>query len=206
MKVRKVHMIVFGAVLGVSLCLISLARTNAQGPGKTASPTRVAVCDLIKVFTDYQRSKDLMVEMNERKQTIGAENEKRVKKLEELKTEMDGYKVGSKKHTEVLDKMRRAAIEREVWLKIEQNSVLADHRRLTEEMLEQIKDTIAAVARKKNIDLVLQLAPKVMNASNVQELVAQIDRRKVLYHKPGPDMDITAAVLQRINESYRIKK
>ncbi len=204
MKVRKVHVIVFGAVLGASLCLISLARTNAQVAGKTTSPTRVAVCDLIKVFSDYQRSKDLMAEMNERRQTIEAENRKRIKKLEELKTEMDGYKIGSKKHTEVLDKMRRAAIEREVWLKIEQNSVLADHRRLTEEMLEQIKDTIATVARERNIDLVLQLEPKEMDPQNLQELVAQIDRRKVLYNRQ--DIDITKAVSQRITESYRIKK
>ena len=59
MKVRKVHVIVFGAVLGASLCLISLARTNAQVAGKTTSPTRVAVCNLVTVFADYQRSKEI---------------------------------------------------------------------------------------------------------------------------------------------------
>ncbi len=204
MKVRKVHVIVFGAVLGASLCLISLARTNAQVAGKTTSPTRVAVCDLGKVFSDYQRTKDLNAKMKERGQALEAENRKRIKKLEELKTEMDGYKVGSKKHDDVLGKFQRGVIEREVWLKIEQNSVLADHRRLTEEMFEQIKDTIAAVARERNIDLVLQLEPKEMDPQNLQELVAQIDRRKVLYYRS--DIEITKTVLQRINESYRVKK
>lgn len=204
MKVRKVHVIVFGAVLGASLCLISLASTNAQGPGKTTAPTRVAVCDLVRVFADYERSKDLGVEMNKRNQTIEAENTKRVKKMEELKTEMDGYKIGSKKHTDVMDKMLRTEIERQVWQRMQQASILADRRRLMEEMFEQIKDTIAAVAKERNIDLVLQLAPKEMDARNVQELVAQIDRRKVLYNTT--DINITNAVLQRVNESYRIKK
>ena len=95
-------------------------------------------------------------------------------------------------------------IEREVWLKVEQASVLGDHRRLTEEMFKQIKSTIATVAKERNIDLVLQLESGEINARNVEELVAQIDRRKVLFNTP--EVDITAVVLQRINESYLIKK
>ena len=206
MKIKKVHVVLFGATLAASLCLISLTRTNAQVAGRTDRPTRVAVCNLVKVFTDYHRAMDLTTKLNERKGSIQAENKKRLKKLEDLQMTMEGYKVGSKEYTKVLDDFKRQMIEREVWLKMEQASVLADHRRLTEEMFKQISDTIATVAKERNIDLVIQLESRELNARNVEELVAQIDRRKVLYNKDTPDIDITGAVLQLINESYQIKK
>ncbi len=204
MKIKKVHVVLFGATLAASLCLISLTRTNAQGAGRSAGPTKVAVCDLIRVFADYQRAQDLTTKLNERKGSIEAENRKRVTKLEGLKMTMEGYKPGSKEHTKVLDDFKRQMIGLKVWLEIERDSVLADHRRLTEEMFKQIRDAIATVAKERNIDLVIQLAPKELNARNYEELVAQIDRRKVLYNTQ--DIDITKTVLQLINESYQIKK
>ena len=204
MNIKKAHVVLFGVTLVVALSLISLSRTNAQVASRSAGPSKVAVCDLVQVFGDYQRAKDLTTTLNERKGSLEAENKRRVKKLEDLKMTMEGFIVGSKQHTKVLDDFKRQMVEREVWLKVEQASVLGDHRRLTEEMFKQIKSTIATVAKERNIDLVLQLESGEMNARNVEELVAQIDRRKVLFNTP--EVDITAAVLQRINESYRIKK
>lgn len=205
MRIGKVHIVVLVLVLVAGVSLVSFTRSQAQSPLGGAAPTKVAVCKVVQIFAEYQRGKDLTKDLNAQGQAIQAENEKRTKKGDELKTQLEGYKVGSPKHEETLEAARRHEISRRVWLQMKQQEMLRKHKRLTEEMFKDIRATVAEVAKEKGYDLVMQSQlSELQDSQNVQQLVAQIDRQKVLYNTPA--IDITATVLQRVNESYRVKK
>jgi Skp family chaperone for outer membrane proteins len=201
MKVKKSHLIGLNVILALILGAAALRHTEAQVAPTATGPTKVAVCDIVKVLSEYKRAKDLADELNERTDKFKSEGKKRGEALEQLKMEMGGYTVGSKQHDKAMEKLRRGIIDMEIWSRMEKESLLRDHLRLTKEMFKQIKVTISEVAKEQNIDLVVQLEGGEIGGRDVTELIAQIDRRKVLYVN-RKKIDITAAVLQKINEAY----
>lgn len=206
MRFGKVQATVLVLTAAMGFCLLSFARLHAQGTlAPVAAPSRVAVCNIVEVLVEYQRAKDLTKELNDQGEAIEAENKQRLKKAEELQTQLDGLKAGSPKYDETLEAVQRHEVSRQVWLRMKQEEMLRKHRRLTEEMFKDIRAAVEEVAKERGFDIVLQSQPvELQEAKNVQEVVAQIDRQKVLYNSPASD--ITAAVLQRINEGYRLKK
>lgn len=205
MRFGKVHVVVVVLVLMAGLVLFSFTRSQAQGTLAGAAASRVAVCNIANVLGDYQRAKDLSNELKEQRDVIEAENKKRIKKAEELQTQLEGYKNGSPKYDETLQAAQRHEIDRRVWLQMKQQEMLRTHRRLLEEMYNDIHKAVADVAREKGFDIVIQSQPTELQAAKeIEHLVTQIDRQKVLYNTPG--VDITEAVLLRVNEGYQVKK
>ncbi len=204
MKIGNIPIAVLLLVLVGGVGLVSLARSEAQTAAGTA-PVKVAVCNLVQVFGEYQRAKDLTKDLDDQRMALEAENKKRTERSAELRTELEGYKVGSPKHDETLQKAQRHEIDRRVWIQMQQEAMLRKHRRLTEEMYKDIRAAVAAVAKDREIEVVVQLeSGDLAGAQNIQELVSQMDRQKVLY--AAPQADITALVLQRLNEGYRLQK
>ncbi|MCD4825894.1 MAG: OmpH family outer membrane protein [Phycisphaerae bacterium] len=205
MKVTKFHWIGLAVVLAGVFGVLSLGQLRAQNAGGTAvGPTKVAVCDIVKVFREYQRAKDLTKELKKRTQAFATENTKRKTALDVLRNEMEGFKAGSPEYEKIMRKLRGGIVEREVWGTMEKESLMRDHLRLTKEMYKEIKNTIAAVSKQSGVDLTLQLDPDLGNIPSAEAFIAQISRNKVLYNTK--QVDLTEAVLQKLNEAYRIKK
>ncbi|MBN1553214.1 MAG: OmpH family outer membrane protein [Phycisphaerae bacterium] len=205
MRFGKVHVVVLVLVLALGLTLVSFTRTEAQNAAGASAATRTAVCNIVEIFGEYQKAKDMTADLNKQREMIEAENNQRLKKAEVLQTQLEGYKADSPKYDETLEEIQRQQINRQVWLRMKQEEILRKHRRLTEEMFREFRIVIAEVAKEKGFDLVLQSQPvELQNAQNVQQVIAQIDRQKVLYEAPG--VDITAVVLQRLNEGYKLQK
>lgn len=205
MRFGKVHVVVLVMVLALGLASLSFTRSQAQVTAGGVAPTKVAVCNIASVLGDYQRAKDLTNDLKEQRDAIEAENKTRIKKAEELQTQLEGYKIDSPKYDETLQAAQRHEINRRVWLQMKQQEMLRKHRRLLEEMYKDIHTSVADVAKEKGFDIVVQSQPSELQAAqDVEQLIVQIDRQKVLYN--APDVDITAAVLQRVNEAYQINK
>jgi Skp family chaperone for outer membrane proteins len=202
MTIRRSHLLLLCLAGLTGAGLLSLTRSEAQVAGSTGGT--VAVCNIVEVFKEYQRAQDETEKLNQERNAFAAEAEKRKKRLESLQNEAEGFKPGSQAHEDALQRMQKEMIEFRVWEQFQQNLILRKHRRLTEEMYEQIKDAIAQVAKEQGYAVVVQLESGQLQARNVEELIAQIDRRKVLYH--ADSVDITATVLQKVNETYRISK
>ncbi|MBN1941898.1 MAG: OmpH family outer membrane protein [Phycisphaerae bacterium] len=205
MRLGKVHVAVVLLMLAVGLLLASFTRSEAQiAAAGGAKATRVAVCNIEEVFNEYQRGKDGTKELNEEGEQIEAENKRRVKKAEELQTQLEGFKPDSQKYDETLQAAQQNEISRQVWLQMKQQEILRRHRRLTEEMFREIRAMVADVAKEKGFDVVLQgQSGDLRDVQNAQQVIAQIERQKVLYNTP--EVDITAVVLQRLNEGYQLR-
>jgi len=199
MRASRIYTLVVVVLVGGA---IVATNSLAQPARRPASP--VAVCDIVDVFNNYQRAKDETAKLNERRQQIRAEMQKREKALDALKTECDSYKKGSKKYQEMSDQIVWQALQNETWLRYQDRLALSNHHDLTKEMYQEIKAVIAAVAKQRGVLAVLQREPETLETKNTAELLRQIYGRKVLYS--AEELDITETVLRSLNQEYKAKK
>jgi Skp family chaperone for outer membrane proteins len=125
----------------------------------------------------------------------------RERPLEAVNLELEGLKEGSKAYERQFNKQALLAIERKTWLEMQQMLMLREHHRLTRDMYEQIRATIATVAKAKGYQIVLFRDQEELIAQNTAELVQEIARRKLLY--ASSEVDVTDDVLLRLNAEYR---
>ena len=205
MKQKRTHLIIVSLVIVAASCLIGLTRLNAQNVGgKTTAPTKVAVCHLNDLFLKYQRAKDMIDKLEKSRQAFVAEGQKRLAQLENLRQELEGYVAGKPEHQKLSDTILRTTIGLKVWQEFQQKSILAEHMAMTKVIYDQINKAISDVAKERGIDLVIQFDPNKIEANNAQEWQLKVQMRQVLYSEPK--MDITAAVLQKLDEAYIVTK
>jgi Skp family chaperone for outer membrane proteins len=203
MNIKRTHLLLAVTVgLGAILLAGFAARSHAQDAGLKIGPTKVAVCDLVKVFSEYDRAEALTEQLEEQRREMQAESDRREEQLSDMQTDVEQYR--GEMREKAFEEWRKATMEYQVWAKMQEELILRKHLRLSREMYKEIQDTVAAVAQEQGIDLVVQLEPDDIEARNAQELISQIDRRKVLYS--SDQIDITAAVILRLNKNYRVSE
>ncbi len=199
MKTSHRYLILIGVgVCGVVFLNYALAQPAADKP---RAATCIAVCDIVEVFNNYERAKDLTAKLNERGRQIQAEKAKRNILIEEIADELKRLKQGSEEYEKRFNEMQRLAIELQGWLKLNEDKAIREHHQFTKEMYRQILDTVAKEAKSRGYKVVTFEERGDLQSTNTSELIREIARRRVLYSDPG--VDITRMVLSRLNKSYR---
>jgi len=192
------------AAIGLLAAGLLLAPSLAQVQAPAGGATRVAVCDVVQVFNNYARANDLTETLNQKRQEIQAESQKRQQAVENLQQEMQGLLEGSEEYERRFGEIQRMSIDREAWMRHQEGTLMREHHRLTGEMYEEIVKTIEQIAKEGGIDVVLFRARGKIESQNTQQLLQQIEGRKVLYASDG--VDLTDTVLTRLNEAYKAGK
>jgi Skp family chaperone for outer membrane proteins len=190
-------MIVGGLVMA-NVVLLATLPSEAQVAGGQSS---VAVCNVVKVFSEYNRAKAMQKELEAQRKAMETQNLRRKKAFKSMETALKGINPGTPKHAEELNKLRRAAIEHKVWIEMEQAQILSKHALLMRDMYDSLRKTVAAIAKARRVTLVLQMDGASLTGRNSQEMMTQISGRKVLY--AGSQIDITAELIQKLNASYK---
>jgi len=183
---------------------VALKDSLAQPARATAPATRVAVCDIVEVFDNYQRAKDLTAVMKEQAKRIEAEDEKRGKAIDAINMELESLKAGSPEHEKRLDEATRLTIERRAWREFQTAKNMRNHHRLTLEMYNEIRGMVARVAKEKGYHLVVHRNRSKLETQNTRELLQAIAARKVIF--AAEEVDLTEAVLARLNQAFRALK
>lgn len=183
-----------------------LTRVGAQAPAAAAGPKgTVAVCDVVTVFNNYQRAKDLSAEFQERAKKLAAQDKQKFQVIQEVEKVLDALKPGSKSYEGQLQKWEKLSFERATWSRLRKQVNIREHRRLTEEMFKEILDMTEKVAKERRYELVIQKDNVELTSQTTTELLSKIAQRKCLY--AAKSIDITDVVLKRVNRLYhRAKK
>ena len=182
-----------------------LSRGLAQAPAKPDSPaTRVAVCDVVALFKEYQKAKDLLAQLDTRGKQIKAEDANRAKEIQQLRESLGALVAGSKEYQARLTQMKKLTVERAVWQKLSEDEILADHRMLTEQMYREIVAAIEQVATERGFNVVIHRDSIDITSQTTGELLNKIALRKCLYAEAS--LDLTDAVLKRVNDTYQATK
>jgi Skp family chaperone for outer membrane proteins len=189
---------ILGGLVMANVVLLATLPTEAQVAGGASS---VAVCDVVKVFREYNRANAMQKELEAQRKAMETQNLRRQKSLKSMETALKGINPGTPKHAEELNKLRRAAIEHKVWIEMEQAQILSKHALLMRDMYDSLRKTVAEIAKAKRVTLVLQMDGASLSGRNSQEMMTQISGRKVIY--AGSQIDITDELIQKLNASYK---
>jgi len=199
MKTSRIYLLAIIALVGIAAFLTNSVAQPAAGPRG-----QIAFCDLVLVFNNYQRAKDLTTELNERRNAIKAESDKRTKAVDTLRMELENYKKGSPQYDQTFNEVTRQSIELDAYLRYQEQLAIRDHRSLTEEMYKEIIAAVAKVAAQQGVSVVMQREQEQLNTEDTKAMLQQIYNRKVLYFSEA--LDITDAVLTSLNQGYKARK
>ena len=185
------------AAASVTCVAVFLTVVSAQAPAAAGPRGTVAVCDVVTVFNDYQRAKDLSAEFQERAKKLAAQDQQKLQAIQEVEKVLNALKPGSKSHEEQLQKWEKLSVERATWRRLREQVNLREHRRLTEEMYTEILTMIETVAKERRFDLVLHRENVELAIQTTTELLNKIAQRKCLY--AAKSIDLTDVVLKRGN-------
>lgn len=191
----------------VALCAMLLMKDSLAQTTRPAAPepaAEVGVCDVVEVFNNYAKARDLSEEMTRRGELAKQTDDQKMTDLRNLQMTLEGLKEGSPDYQKVLEELERKTVEREVWLQTEKAGTMREHHRRTKEMYDEIISVVSAVAADRGMKVVLYMERLPILSRETQELVQAIERRKVLYGDPS--VDLTEAVLARLNRKYQAGK
>lgn len=201
MKKPRIYLLVIGCFLA---SVVVLSSTSAQNAPAVGSSTTVAVCDVVQVFDNYARAKQLGSEFAERGKRLQAEDDQRVKAIENLSNELEGLMAGSREHDQRLNEVRRLTISRKVWMQFQTELAQRDRMRLTKGMYNEIIAMVAKIAKQRGVEIVLYRKNEEQSAENMAQMLQQMELRKVIY--ASNNVDITDSVLLGLNAAYRAEK
>lgn len=177
----------------------SLAQSATSRPVPAA--TRIATVDLLELFDNYRKAKDLLDGLNHRKNDSEAEDAKRKEGLDRIEAELSNLVPNSAEYEKRFNELQRQGIDREVWRNFDKAALAREYHRLTRDLYGEIRVAVAQVAKEQGIGIVFYSEHKDIPTTNMQDLSKVIETRKVLYSEP--ELDITETVLKRLNESSK---
>lgn len=192
MKSNRMYWVLILALVTLAVCLGHVSAEDAP-----AAPTySTAVCSMPDVFQNYVRTQDMLVQLQTIRNALGTEKEAREAKIMESQNQLQELTLGSEASMALAESIEDQVIQLRVWYETEQARARRRHRNLTGAMLATIGTTIGQIAGERGIQVVLNRT----NMNLAENPAEQIIQPHVLY--AGPDVDITADVITRLNEQY----
>ncbi len=187
-------------VLAVALTTVVCTRLSVgQGPA-TWPATRAATVDVVRIFNDFQQTKDLNDELSRRGDSLKKEIGDKRKILENKKTELEAFKMDSPDYNKRFQELMKQDIEFTTWGQYMQAQVEAEHRVWLKRTYQQIIDAAKQIATERGIDVVMYSDAPAIEGDTLDAMRENIRRRKILW--ANTQSDITELVLQRLNRDY----
>lgn len=192
------------SIFAVAFALIGIAGAVTAQNALRAEPTAVAVVNIERAFDQLNEKVAVESDIRSRGEQLGQEEQQRRQAIRQLREDLDVLNEGTTAYRQKEEELSRAAIELQTWTQFQQQRLAREHVLQTERLYRQMMDAIAELAGDEGYDAVLFREGEInFQAEQPQELVAQIQMRKVLY--ASDDIDITDQLIQRLNNAYEAR-
>lgn len=184
-----------GAVLFGGTAGVLRAQNDAPPAG---SP--VATIDVVLVFNEYQRQKDLSEEFREKQTSLQAEDQSRRQKIDAAQATLDQLDPTDPAAVTRARELLQMKIEYRNWADLAQADLERELGLWTARVYQEILSATGQVAESRGHQVVLY-RDEFQPLSDPQRIREQIQQRKVVYASGGTD--ISQRVLERLNTEYR---
>jgi Skp family chaperone for outer membrane proteins len=206
MKNTRTALVVSLACLLTAMVVLSLPTgTIAQPAGGAA---QVAVCDLGEIMNEYEWAKDMVEKLTTKKVALDAEFEIRNQAIRDqqeilmgLNDDEESREEEESAYNKQLRVCRNLMIDAQIYFETEEDRLLRRNLKFRTDMYQNILDTVADVAKAQGYRIVLVRDSRDTSANDIQDLVAKMQNRKVLYNDDA--IDITDTVLGELNLAYQ---
>jgi len=162
---------------------------------------RVACLDVVKVFAEYQRQKDLTEEMRTIEQEVQAEFEQRRDRVDSLQATLDAMSQSDPMYAKRWREMLSMQFENKNWSDLMQADTAREVGLWTRRIYDEILEVAEETAQREGYDVVLYKSAGTLVGYDPEAIREQIRARTVIYTDPAAD--ITQDVLDQLNEKYR---
>lgn len=192
-----------GVIAGLAGALMLSAASSSVLWAQTQPPRNpccVGSVDVVRVFNEYQRQKDLQDDLMQTQQALNSENEARRKRIDTLQAALQSLSPTDPTAKGRWGELLRMQIDYKNWADFSQAEVEREVGVWTARMYQEILDATGVIAETDGLQLIVY-RDEFEPVANVQQVREQIRARRVVYAHPATD--ITQAVLDRLNSAYR---
>lgn len=195
-----------GLVLGAAAFTVSGALWAQNNPARPPAPpsgggARVACIDVVRVFNEYQRQKDLSEEMKQVQQKLELENQQRRQRIDSLQATLDAMNQNDPAYVQKLREMMEMQIDYKNWFEVRQASLNREIAFWSAKMYREIAKATEDIAQQQGYDIVLYKDEFQTAATDPNEVREQIRVRKLIY--ANPRVDLSQVVQEKLNADYR---
>lgn len=194
--------IVTAGLVGLAIGAVSFtAWSTLHAQAAQAPASRVACLDVVKVFNEYERQRDLTLEMQQLQEQMSAENERRQGVIEAQQVAASQLSPDDPALATKRTELMKMQFEYRNWMDYKQAELAREVALWTARTYQEVLTATAEVAKQQGYDIVLysdEFVPQINNPDAVRE---QVRQRKVLY--ASPQVDLSATVVNVLNETYR---
>jgi Skp family chaperone for outer membrane proteins len=172
-----------------------------QAQSGAKSTGRVASVDVVRVFNESQRQKDLFEELRALQEKLEAEHQTRKQRIDALQATLDVMDPADPSYPKKTQELLEEQINFKNWRDIKQAGMSREVGVWTARIYKEIVATTEQIAQAQGVDLVLyreEFAPPTFDPDQIRE---NIRARKVVYASPAVDM--TQPVVDKLNSDYR---
>lgn len=191
---------VLAGCLAVVIVLSVYGGLQAHNGGQAAG-MRSACVDVVHIFNEYQRQKDLSEEMKDVQDKLQLEGDQRRRQIDAQQATVNAM---SSDDPALVGKMRellKMQIEYKNWFELKQAEMTREIAIWSANIYSEVLKVVEKIAVQDGYDIVLyrdEFEPLMSEPEAIRE---QIRSRKVLYCSPRAD--ITSIVLDKLNADYR---
>lgn len=178
-----------------------LAVTTRPAAGMLQAAPPVAGVDVVRVFNEYERQKDLTTQMEQIQSTLDAENNARRQRIEGMQQRITTLQPTDPTYESSREELLRMQIDYKNWVDLKQAQMGREVSRWSGRVYEEILQAVQQVAQQAGIEIVLYKDEFIPQVENPEAMREQIRMRKVLYC--SGTADLTQRVLDRLNQTYR---
>lgn len=191
-----------GVLAGVGVCAVLFVVTGALRAQSAPPPTgRVACLDVLAVFSEYQKMKDVQEELKQLNDRLNAEGETRGQAVETLGATIDAMDRNDPTYLKKTAELLEMQIGLRIWAETKKAHTAREIGLATDRIYRDILRVTEEIGREAGYDLVLQRERYQPMSMTPEEIEAQMQNRKVLFASEA--VDITDLVLRKLNTDYR---
>jgi Skp family chaperone for outer membrane proteins len=192
-----------GLLIGVAVgAAVFTAGSGLYAQNRTSLGSgRVACLDVIKVFNEYERWKDLEEEIRAILEDRQNEIERRRGQIDTLQATLDAMSPDDPMYAKKTREMLALQIDFKNWSDLMQADMAREVGIWTRRMYREILGVTEEFALREGYDVVLYTSPPELQGFDPDAIQEQIRARKVVY--TSPQADVTPVVLDRLNANYR---
>jgi Skp family chaperone for outer membrane proteins len=197
--------IAVAVMVGAALSIIGFEYSFAAKE-KTIAPPKIGIVSIREVFDGCQMKAEV-------EKTLAGESEKKFAELKKLsdsidtdKSALSKRKENSDDYLELLQAMMMKQSQLDAQKEFYQQELVVKEMREKEKIYRKILDVIAAVAKEKELDIVLSRDDNYLNRSDLggaaqgpSDLILTTKTHKLLYF--NPNLDITADVVVAMSKT-----
>lgn len=179
---------------------LALMLTSRPLSAQTPPPTKLAVVNIVKVFSSLDEKSKGDKELEDLAKQLNDDKNAKQKAAEDARTYLESLKPDGHAYVDAQDDLLHKAVELESYSRYMEKKLQIEQRLKTIRIYKHINDAIATMCVKRGIALVLVTDELSLgNAQSQAELLSQVSLRKVMY--ADPSLDITKDVITQLNSA-----